>query len=510
MATPQVLDELLRQLIPRARRDAGPGPGPDPRGLIDWLGRQLGAEIALVDRAGTVEASTARFSPDLLGGLQPVLTRLADGRLAAAASQAGAVHVRCEALGRHVPRPVLVVAGPRPLTREALALTSRAGAVVEVVRRARRADDFALRHQRAAARLRLGILAALMTGEPTLARRMTAGAVPPLLDAARLRVHLLRCPPSHRGRIIDAYEDESGYHGRGLMVRCPVYDEHLICLLPPDDDAGNGRADDGDGTGRADDGDGGLAAPLRALVRDNPDYALGVSAPAPLPATAQAYEQARHALAVACHTPERIADYHGWPPLAGLLPRREALAWARALLAPIRAAPRLTLDITSLALHFPRSGVARLLDVSRNTVTAHLRRVQDALGLDLQDPRDRAELALALAVTDLPPPDDGAGAGHPPTSSLDALLSTEAAVSWARAFLQPLRSGTGRAVHRSLRAWVEAGTDAQCTARNLGISRTTVRAHLRTAEQLLERTLLTPGPGTHDLVHAFRIADRAP
>ncbi|WP_238153866.1 helix-turn-helix domain-containing protein [Streptomyces xinghaiensis] len=494
MSTPQALDELLRQLSSRARQ--GAGPAPDSQTLIDWLGRQLGAEAALVDGVGTVEAATARFPPDLLGGLRPVLARLSGGQLAAAASQAGAFHVRCEALGRDVPRPVLVVAGPRPLTREALALTSHAGALVEVVRRARRADGLALRYQRAAARVRLAVLAALMTGEPTLARRMTAGAVPPLLDAERLRVHLLRCPPADRGRIIDAHEDESGYHGPGLMVRCPVYDDHLICLLPPDHD--EGRADAGP------------AAPLRALVRDNPDYALGISAAVPLPATAQAYDQARHALAVARHTSERIADYHGRPPLAGLLPRQEAHAWARAFLEPISAAPRLTLDITSLALHFPRSGVARLLDVSRNTVTAHLGRVQDALGLDLQDPRGRAQLALALAISDLPPPGGGAVAEPPPAPSLDGLLSTEAAVTWAHAFLQPLRSGTDGALHRTLRAWVEAGTDAQRAARDLGISRTTVRARLRTAEQLLQRTLLTPGPGTHDLVHALRIAGRAP
>ncbi|WP_151483346.1 helix-turn-helix domain-containing protein [Streptomyces albicerus] len=491
MPTPQVLDELLRQLRPRVCQDADL----DSQTLIDWLGRQLGAEIALVDRAGTVEVSTARLAPDILAGLQPVLTQLSSGQLAAAASRVGVFHVRCEALGRHVPRPVLVVGSPLPLTREALALASHVGAVVEVLRRVRQADDLALRYQQAAARLRLAVFTALMAGEPTLARRMTAGAVPPLLDAERLRIHLLRCPPSDRGRLIDAYQDASGYHGRGLMVRCPVYDDHLICLLPMDHD---------------DSVDGGLAATLRALVRDNPHYALGISAPASLPATARAYDQARHALAVACHTPDQIADYHGRPPLAGLLPRRQALAWAHAFLEPIRKAPRLTLDITSLALNFPRSGVARLLDISRNTVTAHLTRAQDALGLNLQDPHSRAELALALAITDLPPPDNNAVTEQLPTPSVDSLLSTEAAITWAHAFLQPLQSGTDRTVHQTLRAWIEAGTDAQRTAQNLGISRTTVRAHLRAAEQLLKRSLQTPGPGTHELVHAFRIADRAP
>ena len=192
MPTPQVLDELLRQLRPGVCQ----GADLDLQTLIDWLGRQLGAEIALVDRAGKVEVSTARLAPDILADLQLVLTQLSSGQLAAAASQVGMFHVQCEALGRQVPRPVLVVGSPSLLTREALALASHVGAVVEVLQRARQADDLALRYQRAATRLRLAVFMALMTGELTLARRMTAGAVPPLLDAERLRIHLLRCPPS--------------------------------------------------------------------------------------------------------------------------------------------------------------------------------------------------------------------------------------------------------------------------------------------------------------------------
>lgn len=488
---PHVLDELLRQMRPRGGQDVR-----YPQGLIDWLGRQLGAEIALVDRAGEVEVATARLATDVLSGLQPVLTQLSNGQLAAVASQRDGFHVWCEALGRHVPRPVLVVGSLLPVKREALALASHVGALIDVLRQARQADNLALRYQQVASRLRLAVFMALMAGEPTLARRMTAGALPPLLDAERLRIHLLRCPPADRGRLIAAYEDASGYHGRGLMVRCPVYDHHLICLLPVEHDNDNVGGD--------------LAATLRALVRDDPRYALGIGASVPLPATARAYDQARHALAVARHTPERIAHYHDQPPLAALLPRQQALAWAQAFLEPISTAPRLTLDITSLALNFPRAGVARLLDISRNTVTTHLRRVQDALGLNLQDPRSRAELALALAVNDLPPPDGNAAAEHAPAPSVDSLLSTEAAITWAHAFLQPLQPGTDRAVHRTLRAWIQADTDAQRTAHNLGISRTTVRAHLRAAERLLKRSLQTPGPGIHEVVHALRIADRAP
>lgn len=299
MPTFQVLDELLRRLRPRGGQDAAC----ELQALIDWLGRQIGAEVALVNRTGEVDLSNARFPPDILAGVRPALTQLVDGGLAAAASQVGAVHVRCEALGRQVPRPVLAVAGASPLTQTSMALVSHVGTLAEMLRRARQADDLASRHRQAVGQLRLAVFMALMTGEPTLARRMTTGAVPPLLDAERLRVHLLHCPPPDRGRLIDAYQDASGYHGRGLMVRCPVYDHHVIGLLPTDDSAG-----------------GGLAALLRELVRDNPHYALGISASAPLPATARAYDQARHALAVARHTPDRVVDHHGRPPLAGLLP----------------------------------------------------------------------------------------------------------------------------------------------------------------------------------------------
>ncbi|MEV8315019.1 helix-turn-helix domain-containing protein [Streptomyces sp. NPDC059900] len=145
-----------------------------------------------------------------------------------------------------------------------------------------------------------------------------------------------------------------------------------------------------------------------------------------------------------------------------------------------QAAPQLTFDITSLALNFPRSGVAQLLGISRNTVTAHLGRVQDALGLNLQCPRGRAGLALALAVTDLPRPENRAVSEHGPLPSADGLLAAQAA--------------THHTIRQNLWAWIEAGTDARQTARNLGISRATMRARLLAAEQLLAQPPDPPAP----------------
>ncbi|MGW6598732.1 helix-turn-helix domain-containing protein [Streptomyces sp. NPDC055036] len=506
------LDEFLYVVGKLAwRPDAG------LQGVVDWLHRQLGREIALIDGAGAVELSTPRFPEEALGPLGPLLTRLATGHMASAATEIGAVHLRLEAVGTDSPRRVLVLAGPAGLSPRASSLASHTGSVISILDRARTADTALHGYQEKAHQLRVALFMALMAGDTVLARRMTTGAVPALLDCDRVRVHLLRCPPEDRDRLARAYQDSSGYHGRGLMVRCPVYDEHLICLIAEDDgpEDGDGRGpgapDGAGGPGRAGGlgGPGGLGAALRELVGECPRYALGISAAHPLRATAEAYEQARHALAVAGNAPGRVAGYRGQEPLERLLPRDAAVGWARSFLRPLRPLPALTIETTRLAMHFPRSGVADLLGISRNTVTAHLRRAEDALGADLRDVRSRATVALALAITGLHQ-DAEPVAGGPDVPGGEALFRAPAATAWAEGFLEPLEGAGHRRVRTTLRTWIETNTDAQRTARSVGNSRTTVAAHLRTAERLLNRDLLTTGSGVHDLVYAFGLLGEIP
>ncbi|MEU8871328.1 helix-turn-helix domain-containing protein [Streptomyces javensis] len=529
------LDELLHEV----RRQMSRGAGADPRPVLDWLGRQIDADVALVGGAGAVETSTERFPRQILPSLAPTLARLSGGQLAAAATERGALQVRLEALGPHAPRPVLVVAGASAPTLEAASLVSHAGSLIALLDRAQDADTTFRGYQYKARQLRFAVFSALLAGDLTLARRMTTGAVPALLDAERLRVYLLHCPPEDRDRLAQTYQDGSGYHGTGLMVHCPAFKEHLICLVAEGSgvadgadvadgpgvvgesaDEADGRFDDEPDTGRHDTGRHDVAddpetahgqgAVLRRLVRDNAHYALGISSPYPLGATAEAYGQALHALAAARHTPERMAAYLGRTPLVPLLPHTEASAWAHALLRPLGSTPRATLDITRLAVTFPRSAVARLLDISRNTVSHHLSRVEATLGLDLGDVRTRAALDLAFCLTG-GQPDGGFGArGGRPVPTLDELFRTEPAHAWAREFLRPLQDIRGRDLRTTLCAWIDANTDAQRTARHLGLSRNTVRAHLRAAEHLLSRDLLTTGSGIHDLVHALHIAGLPP
>lgn len=497
------LDELLHEV----RHQMGRRTGADPRAVLDWLSRQIDADVALVGSAGAVETATARFPRQILPSLEPTLARLAGGQMAAAATEAGALQVRLEALGPRAPRPVLVVAGTSAPTPDAASLVSHAGSVIALLGRAQDADTTFRGYQRKARQLRFAVFSALLAGDLTLARRMTTGAVPALLDAERLRVYLLQCTPEDRDRLAQIHQDGSGYHGTGLMVHCPAFKEHLICLVAEDAE----EDDEDDETAH------GQGAVLRRLVRENPHYALGISSPYPLGATAEAYGQALHALAAARQTPERVGAFLGRTPLVPLLPQEDAGIWARAFLRPLASTPRATLDITRLAVTFPRSAVARLLDISRNTVSHHLRRVETTLGLDLSAVRTRAALDLAFCLSPGPQPDHGSGgsggasgAYGRPTPTLDELLRTEPAHAWAREFLRPLQDTRGRDLHTTLCAWIDANTDAQRTARHLGLSRNTVRAHLRAAEHLLSRDLLTTGSGIHDLVHALHITGLPP
>ncbi|MFE9205642.1 helix-turn-helix domain-containing protein [Micromonospora sp. NPDC007230] len=458
------------------------------REVLHWLGRRIGAEVAWIGGTSTVEAATAGFRRTTLDALDEQLRRLAAGRLAAVTAQVGGAQVHLEAFGEREPRPVLVTVSAVELSREAAALASRAGGLVELLGRALAADDSLRGYEEKARQLRFAVLSALMAGDVALARRMTASDVPPLLGDERVRVYLLHCLPADRDRLARAYQDASGYHGPGLMVHCPSFKEHLICPIAEDSGAG-GRLQ--------------LDSVLRRLVRENSAYALGASRLHPLDATAAAYGEALHALAVARNSPERVAAYRGQPSLVHLLPRQAAVGWARAYVAPLHAVPKLTLDITRLALTFPRSAVARLLNIGRNTVAAHCRRAEEALGLDLSDVQARATLDLALSLSSLqsgPQPDPDT---PQPAPSLGELLRTRPATTWAETFLRPLRDAEHRGVHRTVRSWIEANIDAQQTAAHLGLSRNTVRAHLRVAERSLNRDLLTTGSGINDLVHAF-------
>ncbi|WP_337191875.1 PucR family transcriptional regulator [Streptomyces sp. HUCO-GS316] len=154
-----------------------------------------------------------------------------------------------------------------------------------------------------------------------------------------------------------------------------------------------------------------LGSPLVDLARDvvrvlvpgerepdpQPGWTLGVSAAVAPQEWPAADARAARALARAHATRTPLVRHGARPGLAALLPRDEAEAHARTLLAPIAAAPALTETLrTWLSLHGSWEGTAVALAVHRNTVRQRIARCAALLGADLDDPDVRMELWFAL------------------------------------------------------------------------------------------------------------------
>ncbi|WP_329534051.1 PucR family transcriptional regulator [Streptomyces sp. NBC_01450] len=107
--------------------------------------------------------------------------------------------------------------------------------------------------------------------------------------------------------------------------------------------------------------------------------------------------QAARALARARATRAPLVRHGERPALADLVPSADAEAHARALLAPIAAAPALTETLrTWLSLHGSWDRTAVALSVHRNTVRQRIARCATLLEADLDDADVRMELWFAL------------------------------------------------------------------------------------------------------------------
>ncbi|MFD5795746.1 helix-turn-helix domain-containing protein [Streptomyces diastatochromogenes] len=154
-----------------------------------------------------------------------------------------------------------------------------------------------------------------------------------------------------------------------------------------------------------------LGSPLVDLGRDvvrvlvpaerepvpQPGWTLGVSAAAGPREWPAADTQAARALARARATRTPLVRHGARPGLEDLVPRADAQAHARALLAPLAAQPALAETLrTWLSLHGSWDRTAVALDVHRNTVRQRIARCAALLDADLDDPDVRMELWFAL------------------------------------------------------------------------------------------------------------------
>ncbi|MEZ3178223.1 PucR family transcriptional regulator [Streptomyces pimonensis] len=143
-----------------------------------------------------------------------------------------------------------------------------------------------------------------------------------------------------------------------------------------------------------------VLVPADRPVEPLPGWTLGVSTTAAPPDWPDADTRAARALARARATRVPLLRHGDRPALADLVPPHDADAHARALLAPIAAAPALTDTLrTWLSLHGSWDRTAVALSVHRNTVRQRVARCAALLEADLDDPDVRMELWFALRRT---------------------------------------------------------------------------------------------------------------
>ncbi|GGX90873.1 DNA-binding protein [Streptomyces minutiscleroticus] len=470
--------ELLAHLRPASR---------DVRRVVAWLGSALGGGASLRDGDGGLVAG-----PDLPGH-EELASDIASGRIASASVEHGGRSVRLVAVGRPPSPRVLIVWRSEPFDQRAGEILAHTAWVLEMLLQEHEMARETRRLRRATADLRLAILQLLMVEDTVSARRVAAGLWPGLLDTDGACVYILEGPPGHRDVLAEQCVELTT--GRALVVRCPAEDNHVITVTPA------GEHDEA------------ARAALRTVVAGQPGAFLGGSVRHDLARVATAYGQAASALAVARFHPDRAATYSERTRPERLMDPVLVRRWAAHVLLPLDALPPHTyaelLSTTQLALEFTAVKTAKVMGVSRNTVRARVDRMAELLSADLSDLRARTAVRLALNTQAYSPdrigrPADDAAAAGPPVGFAELLAGTELR-AWAHDLLDRL-AADARDLRATLCAWVACGVNAEQAGRRLGLHAQTVREHVRSGEQLLERRLSAGGGDLHDVVLALMVA----
>jgi len=352
-----------------------------PDGLaatVAELARQLGAWVGLFDAAGTLTQSSAAEAPDapdsdaLAALTAEAGTVLRRGARAASTLEIAGQRVTLQTLGRggHL-RGLLAIVGAE------LDLEGRS-VVTSVIAMAGLALEQNVGLDRARTALRTGLLHALLSNDPTLARRVSRelwGALP----TAPVVVAVAAVAPARADAAADWLELRVAER-RGALFYARS-SEGLVIVLPASDNE--------------------TLEQLAALF----DAAVGASDPTDYPAFYRAHTQAVAAVRrAASGTVMLFADTTGGGVLAAL-DTLQARALADRRLAPLREydaehGAALTATVRRWLEHDARiDEAAQALGVHRHTVRARIAQAQRLLGVDLTSFPARAELWAALVAT---------------------------------------------------------------------------------------------------------------
>lgn len=357
------------------------GPARVVRTLVSVLGGGwagvCAADARIVERSGPglPELPAGRTLPELLDRLRPAGLR---GSLSES-GPAGAVVAHPLGVDG-APQSYLVVVLPGPADPVRTGVIATAVALLSL--HAERAAEQALFRRR----VRAGALALLLNGEVRSADALLGVADDTTWSTApRVRVARLRGGAEELRDGVRRLEAQAAHGARPVLVGAPATEpggEQTVAVLLEDLPE--------------------RLAEVRAAAEAS-GLRAGIGGPAAVHETDASDREAREAL-------ERTTDRQRvgtWDDLvaggvAGLLPPETARAWARQLLGPLDGAGRLSLLRTFLAHNGNRSGTAEALGIHRNTLQQRLQEIEEALGRSVDDPQLRAELWIALRLSDRP------------------------------------------------------------------------------------------------------------
>ncbi|MFE7763749.1 helix-turn-helix domain-containing protein [Streptomyces sp. NPDC057438] len=382
----------------------------------------------------------------------------------------------------------LALASRTPFDSAGTALIQHAAKLLGLCDQARREHQAGTQTPRA---VRHAAFQLLMRGETVLAQVVYTGAAQALLDTETARVYIVDTGPQEREATLSWCE--RALAEQAIVSACPGKPKHILILDPV-------RESDR------------VETVLKEMIAARDGHLMGQSRLHPLAETAVGYLEALTAVGDAAGTPHRVRLGGSKAKFAPLLPRREAKAWAAALMSPLlddfpgRGDERkLLLETLPTALSFKHTEAAGGLGVHRNTVTQRLTRAGKILSLDLRgSANDRVLTLLALDILALPDPDTPSDADVPDHSRAPDFAALMAAAAedggptaWAEERLRPVRADQ-RGLVETLCVWLETDLSTRATARALGLSEATVRNHTRDAAALLGMDFSTRTVGITD------------
>ncbi|MFI1408892.1 helix-turn-helix domain-containing protein [Streptomyces sp. NPDC020707] len=455
--------------------------------IADWVAQTLECQVLVSEPERVLAASPATATEHLA---RAIIRQAVDGALAETLTGS---HTQLISLAPATgTETVLAVARETPFSETDLPLLQHAAKLLGLIHQAYREYRAA---SAASQGVRRAVVELLLNGELAKARHVMANLAPGLLEAETARVFVVETPQERRDATVSRCHATIGW--QVLAVSDPKDVRKVLIVHPIRRDEDTGAE---------------ISAKLTRLVATlGISSSLGGSSVYSMALVAEALREASIAQKFAALQPGSVALSVHDSDLLSLLPQAESQNWAHNLLQPLMRDQVLwesMRETLPTALAYPYTEAGRRLFLHRNTVTRRVSRAAELLHMEFTSINNRIAVHLAMgliaqrkfsSIQHL--------CGSEPVS-LTALLDTPHIHDWARTLVKPMQNDRRDLMTTAL-TWLAFDTHAERAARSLGISKVTLRSHLRAVEKYLQRDLgsLT---GVRDLQFSLHIVTGKP